>query len=567
MHMDRNNRITNENLLYGLIFLAALLVRLLLLGQTPLLESEAGWAYQAWQFSRGENIAVGSQVGYLAVSGGLFTLFGGSDFLARFWPAFVGSLAVWIPFLLRKKIAPVPALVTAAGLALDPALVAVSRLAGGPVPGLVFLGLALAAFHTSRMSWAVFFTGLGLLSGPDYWLGLLLLGAVLLVSKLAGFFNPGEYLRTRIAKFKESSDEGLSRLLLPVLLLGLLGSFALTNFQGLTAWVGALPEFVSSWVRPQGISPVRLLTALLISNPFTLLFGGVGMIVSWRIGDRTGKLLSICLGVVVLILLIYPDRQAEDLIWMAIPLWWAAAVELVRIYESARDSWAAYAFAGLVAVLLTLNWLTFIGMVFQPVTNRTLPLQLGLFAASLALVIISMIIVSSEWGGSAAWKGLAAGVGLVLVLYLISSMTLEAYLREKDPRSLFAGGRGSGQLELLRDSIADASLTATGRRDSIQGIATAESDSLRWALRDFQEIRFSSAIDPGNPAPLLITPAEDFSRVDGEIYRGQDFVISTRPGWKGVVPDDWISWIAFRFGPIEREHIILWIRNDIYSGY
>jgi hypothetical protein len=66
---------------------------------------------------------------------------------------------------------------------------------------------------------------------------------------------------------------------------------------------------------------------------------------------------------------------------------------------------------------------------------------------------------------------------------------------------------------------------------------------------------------------VLITSEEDQTWGESEIYRGQDFVLAVHPGWAGPVPEDWISWVAFRFGPVQRDHVILWIRNDINSGY
>ena len=96
--MKKSNKITLEITLYGLIFLAALGFRLFQLGWNPLLESEARWALQAWQLTQNELIPVGSQVAYLAFSEVLFTLFGSGNFLARFWPALVGSTLVWLPF-------------------------------------------------------------------------------------------------------------------------------------------------------------------------------------------------------------------------------------------------------------------------------------------------------------------------------------------------------------------------------------------------------------------------------------------------------------------------------------
>lgn len=565
--MDKMRRITPEGLLYGLIFIGALAARLILLGRPPLLEGEAGWAYQAWQISQGEPIQLGSQVSYLAVTEALFSLLGSSNFLARFWPALAGSLAVWIPCLLRREIKPLPALVMAAGLAFDPTLVAVSRLAGGPIPGMVFLGLGLAAFHTSRLPWAVFFAGLGMLSGGDFWLGAALLGLGTLVSRLTGTFRPGEYFRDRIEGFRQDSSGDYPRLIIPVLLVGLLATFFLADFQGVSAWVGGLPEFLGSLLANSGISPLQLGIDLLISSPLVLVFGLMGFASAWRSGDRVGKSLSIWWAVAFLALLAYPARQAEDLIWTSLPLWWSGAAELVRTLQLTRSTWVTYALAGVVSVLAVLNWLTFTGMVFQAGNDKALLLQLGLLAASIALVILSVVIVSAEWGWEVAWKGLAAGGLLVLGLYTVSTLSLESYLWEKDPRSIFSGGAGAGQMDLLRESIADASLTATGRPDSIQGAATLDSAALRWALRGFSGISFVDAVDREDPPPLLITSAEMTSQVNKEIYRGQDFTLSTRPGWTGSFPPDWISWTAFRFGPVVPDYIILWVRNDIYSGY
>ena len=51
-----------------------------------------------------------------------------------------------------------------------------------------------------------------------------------------------------------------------------------------------------------------------------------------------------------------------------------------------------------------------------------------------------------------------------------------------------------------------------------------------------------------------------------ETYQGQDFVIRTLPGWSGLIPDDWISWVAFRDGPVFTEKIVLWGLGDILTG-
>ena len=146
-------------------------------------------------------------------------------------------------------------------------------------------------------------------------------------------------------------------------------------------------------------------------------------------------------------------------------------------------------------------------------------------------------------------------------------MVQGCYLRQGDPRSLWSDGSGTGQTGLLAESIYDASITQTGRGDAIQGVVVGSWNVLRWELRDLDGIKFQDALDAEGLPPVIITSEIDYFLVNQEMYRGQDFILETHPGWNGIVPADWISWVAFRSGPVEKEDIILWIRNDIFSGY
>ena len=565
--MKNENKFTAEIALYVLIFLSALVLRLIQLGQTPLLESEARLAVQAWLLAEGETIPLASHVAYLSVTEGLFSLFEGGNFLARFWPAFAGSLLIWLPFLLRGELKRIPALVLAGGLALDPTLIPVSRLSGSPIPALVFLALAVGAFHRRNIPWVVFLVGLGLFSGPGFWLGLLILAITVLVSRMLGLFSPGEYFKSRMDYFQGKPEVWLVGSTPALLALLIIGSFFLRNFQGISAWAGALPEFLLNRDGPAGLGIGQFLVGFLLNNPLALVFGILGYIFAWRTRSRLGQVLSVWFVVSLLGLLIYPHRQAVDLIWLVIPLWIAAAAELVRLSRLVRGSWVTQSLGGSVVVLASLNWLTFTGMIFQAARENALFLELGLMAASLALLILSAAVVSSEWGWNTVWKGLAGGVTAVLFLYLVASLTLDSYIMEKDPRSIFSGGSGSGQMELLVDSIADASITATGRPESIRGAVISDSDALRWALREYEGFDYLVNLPSETDYPILITSVEGEFQALQENYRGQDFVLSSHPGWGRILPDDWISWIAFRKGPVISEYLILWVRNDIYSGY
>jgi hypothetical protein len=149
---------------------------------------------------------------------------------------------------------------------------------------------------------------------------------------------------------------------------------------------------------------------------------------------------------------------------------------------------------------------------------------------------------------------------------MFSAITIGAYQRFGDPRSLWSDGSGAGQMDLLLDTIGEVSISQTGRWDSINGTVLNGEDSLRWILRDLYHFEYIESYDNQYMPPILITTEVEQHLVPLGSYRGQDFVIRTRPGWQGLIPPDWISWVAFRDGPIEKEYIILWVRGDILAG-
>jgi hypothetical protein len=493
-------------------------------------------------------------------------LFGGSDFIARLWPALVGSMIVWVPGLFKDKLGRGTALLIALGFAIDPSLVAVSRIAASPMPAMVFLLLAFGAFHTKRTPQVLLFLTLGLLSGPAFWMGALLLGISVPQAAWLGAFDLREYVGQRWEAIKEESGK-IETYLLPGIVFVILASFLFSELSGLTAWMDSLPTFFTFWFRSGGVNPLQTLIYLIVSNPFIFLFGCLGFISSWRIGNKFGQIASVWTGMALIPSLALSGRGAIDLIWIVVPLWIGAVIEMVRIYRLVENIWAEYVLAGLTGVLITLNWLTLIGMIYQVRDQRSILLQLGLFGASLALIILAFIIISSEWDRRVAQKGLAFGVAVMLLLSTLASLAQGAYLRMGDPRSIWSSRTGAGQYDLLVDSIYDASISQSGRGKVIRGVSLVDRSALRWSLREYEGIEFQTTYDQDNPPPIIITSDLDYFQIDQDMYRGQDFVAETTPGWEGLLPPDWISWIAFRSGQITNQVIILWIRNDINSGY
>ena len=181
-------RIKLEQVLFACAVALGLILRFMNLGAAPLSDAEASWALQALDVARGgglnSQVAIGPQPAYVILTGLLFKLFGATNFLARFWPAFAGTLLICSPFLLRKRFSREAALIAVAGMAFDPGLVTVARQAGGPMMALGFSIAALVLWLDRRYILSGILAGLALLSGPSVFYGLLALTIALLVPKM-----------------------------------------------------------------------------------------------------------------------------------------------------------------------------------------------------------------------------------------------------------------------------------------------------------------------------------------------------------------------------------------------
>src|SRR5512140_3657755 len=105
-----SSSIKNEGWLYWLAFLIALGFRFIQLGASPLTDSEATLALQALHIALGKAPLLASQPGYILFTSILFAVIKNTNFMARFIPALVGSALVFVPYLFREKIKPLPAL-------------------------------------------------------------------------------------------------------------------------------------------------------------------------------------------------------------------------------------------------------------------------------------------------------------------------------------------------------------------------------------------------------------------------------------------------------------------------
>ncbi|MCH7663430.1 MAG: hypothetical protein IH859_06135, partial [Chloroflexi bacterium] len=324
-----NRRITIQHGFYILAFALALSVRFINLGSQPLSEFEAVSAMQAFDLAEGEQPSqIGAQPAYTLLTSFLFIIFGSSEFLAHVLSALLGSLLVWLPFIFRARLGEKAALVLTFAVALDPTLVGLSRLAGGPMLAYGFGLMAGASWFFKKPVLTGILAGLTLLSGPSALAGIFSVALALAISRL--FDLGGRRVGKRLLEsFWDHS--GRTILISTATTLLLAGTLFLRYPQGLSALGASIPGYFTGWFSSNGAPISHLFVALAAYQPLALILGLISVLRNWR-QPRAGlhSWLGFWLLAAFLLTFFYPARQVSDLIWVLAPLWIMAASEIGR---------------------------------------------------------------------------------------------------------------------------------------------------------------------------------------------------------------------------------------------
>lgn len=583
----RTSRLTNEHLLYLLALTLAAGVRLYRLGAAPLSDAEAGWALQALQIAGqqpgGLSSPLGAQPFYELLTGALFVLFGATNFIARFLPALAGILLVLAPLFFRRQLGRPAAILMAFGLALDPGLTAVSRQAGGPLPALAFSLLAIGLWYARRPVLAGLAGALALLAGPSLVYGSLSLGlAWLLLAIILGL----PFKEERSPEIGPAPRDPNLRMALYTSSVAviLIGTLLLTTPQGLAGWLEGPVAYFTGWLGTAETPGLRLLVALPLYALLPLLFGLVTisrLIVSARslrfiAADLRHPMafalfLAFWCLAALLLALFYPARQVYDLVWVLVPLWGLAAMELARYLPQGKVSLVALGQAALVVIVLTLFWLTLAGLAHVPPTPESATLRVGILAGLLVLLLLTSFLVGLGWSWDAGRQGFVWGMVVALGVGSISSLWGATQLRSQLPQELWSPQPAPGQVDLLVDTLREISIANTGFTDLIEIQTDLDSPSLLWALKDFDNLSRVASFQNNSTAAeelpqVMITAKTDTEPAFAAAYLGQDFAWNIRSAWPGAIPSSLASWITFREAPTISGQILLWARSDLFAG-
>jgi len=113
-------------------------------------------------------------------------------------------------------------------------------------------------------------------------------------------------------------------------------------------------------------------------------------------------------------------------------------------------------------------------------------------------------------------------------------------------------------------TLGDLAEWNSGHRQDIGVLVTVDSASLRWALRDFSNVRYVAGLAASESPCVVIAPRDQETPALAQAYRGQDFVWRVYPGWPGLLPSNLPAWLTSRQAPLASEQVVLWARVDLF---
>ena len=557
----KNSQKTNLPLylIFG-AFALSLALRLIRLGGLPLGDLEASVALQALAVGRQGQATFGPFAAYVGLTGLDFYLFAAGNFMARFWFAFAGALVVFVPWLFRERIGHWPALLLAMVLAISPEMVGISRIIGSPMMAFVFLLLALGLFFKQKPILAGGSLALALMSGPGFWMGVVILGLAALIYRLILVDEPlldrPELRDGRSFWLRFGLSFGAT-----LVVVGTGFFLAPANLSGIFA---GLVAFLQGFAAPRMTLLVQIPLALVAYTVEALLLGIVGSIRAILVRDRLGIFLLIWWVVGLVFVLLYPAGGAVDILWVTLPLWLLTVRTMFFAWRMPQDNRMIMILTTIfVVIIFAFLLLIFRGLVI-PTLAQDLRINylLALIGGSVLLIAV-VLLVSYGWSQEVALPGLLMGLAIVFVVGLFALSVQSTGLAPERSWELWYPQEPQVTTVWLRGTIDDIEDWNTSGKGALEIVVSGfDHPSMRWLLRDEASVEFVSSAVPQSQPGILITTAQEIPEISNS-YRGQDLVWYQRPLWSEMSAFDTLGWLLMRDVPTVTENVIIWVRTDL----
>ncbi len=525
--------VTYEHVLWVLVAAIALVLRVAKLGDAPLTATEAREALLAWRAASGAGMPLMDYNPVLfAVNSLLFTLFGSSDAVVRLIPALSGVGLTLSPVLLRRYLGRVPALASAAYLALSPTAIVASReLGGSTLASAAAIACAAALLHfseTESRSWlslAAVALALSVTGGAAAYGVLLPLGvAWAVVSRRGADGLPT--VEELVHPLRQWAPQFLLTFGIAVLLLS-------TGFGWNMPGLSASGDLLVRWLgRFQRVSPASAspLTLLVVYEILASVFAIGGAIVGLRRDRPLTALLVVWAGIALLLLLLMPGHKPTDILWIVLPLAMLVGVAVEAIVEGLPE---ASALSGTHVAIVLVLW-AYAYLTLGRYAVRGDPAAMVLTLVVLLLQVLVGVIMALGLGWRGTMQSAATGTGVALLALTLSTGWGIAYERPADAREPLLLAPTPPNVADLVQTLEQISWRETGTAREVPFVYEAPDDSvLTWYLRVFgngQRVDALQDLPGAKVGDIIVTMGREATmptEFEGT-YAGQDFALRWR---------------------------------------
>jgi hypothetical protein len=558
MEVKRNQR--TFFIFFFVAFIIALAFRFIHLERPALTDMEARFALEAQAVAEGETPIFSEHIGYVGLTSLSFFIFQAGNFWARLWPALIGSLIVFMPYLFIRWIGRLGAIMLAFILAISPEMVGLSRMIGSPMMALIFLLAAIGFLYHRKPVLLGIAAAMGLMSGPGFWLG----GLIFVLSSLIRYQNIMNSDIFSLNLIEDKRRFGLHTGIafgIIILLIGtcfLLAPAGLTGvFSGLVQWVQGIGQGYS---KPYGLLPLTLITYMAPALFFGLWAGIRGVV--FRSAKNIFLLTWFLLGLTLILVL--PGSQPADLLWVSLPLWTLSARLFADVWHILHFSKKVVFFTAILTIItMAFLALSFRSLVnFSPQDSNWLNALIAVIAG-IGLIAAVLLLVRFGWSHEVALSGFMMGVILVMGALLISVSVKSTGINPNPHYAYWYPEQAYHTSEYLRVTLARViDWNASGGASVEIAVVDSDTPAMRWALRDQSPVDFVPFLPPQSQVGIIISDNQTIPEIANS-YRGQDLVTSRVVPWNELTPQQYLRWWITGEVPTLANENIIWVRTNL----
>ena len=405
----------------------------------------------------------------------------------------------------------------------------------------------------------------------------------------------------------------------PVLLVVLTSTVFMLNPAGFST-VGALLNGAFTGItQSSSADGTRLgFIAIFTYEPLLIIYALGGAWLLWKKGDVTyiDRFAAAWAAIGALGLLLYPGASATDAMWVVVPLTMLASYGVTQLMINRRvvllwlqnddeedDSalyapryrWVKWAIsAGVFMFLLILsvqfmqvarlmtqlpadtNFAELFSLLLEPSQTRLLH-GIGLLLITAMVVTVVFLLTANFWGLGTCLQGVGLGFLWMMLLSGIGGAWNGSVAYGEDRGDLWRQRLIAEDARLLRETLNDLADRDTAGFPTLELIIVIDAEGvirndgvIAWLARDFRNARFVNKAEAAARAQIVLTAQSDelANALEGD-YVGQRFLLRRNWSLAQLRLRDLPAWWTLgrlREENLKEEHIVLWLRQDVYDG-